>query len=86
MKMMQKITVNIVEKYVVNIVGRRMVIRIIIVIQVVILKSVIMMEESVNFEKGNTDLIYKVRHVIIKKHSLYFLNFFILLLILFLFI
>ena len=47
-KMMQKSMVNIVKKYVVNIVGRRMVIRIIIVIQVVILKSVIMMEENVS--------------------------------------
>jgi len=48
--MMQKITVNIVEKYVVNIVGRRMVIRIIIVIQIVILKSVIMMGGNVSFK------------------------------------
>ena len=65
--MMQKITVNIVEKYVVNIVGRRMVIRIIIAIQVVILKSVIMMEENVSFKKkpkvtletrGITTLVY----------------------------
>ena len=47
--MMQKITVNIVEKYVVNIVGRRMVIRIIIAIQVVILKSVIMMGGKCDF-------------------------------------
>mgnify|MGYP007000356426 CR=1 len=50
MKMMQKITVSIVEKYVVNIVGRRMVIRIIIVIQIVILKSVIMMGGNVSFK------------------------------------
>ena len=51
--MMQKITVNIVKHYVVNIVGRRMVIRIIIVIQVVILKSVIMMGGNVSFIKKN---------------------------------
>ena len=42
--------VNTVKKYVVNIVGRRMVIRIIIVIQVVILKSVIMMGGNVSFK------------------------------------
>ena len=54
--MMQKITVNIVEKYVVNIVGRRMVIRIIIAIQVVILKSVIMMGGNVIFKKTKSKL------------------------------
>ena len=51
-KRMQKIMVHIVKKYVVNIVGRRMVIRIIIVIQVVILKSVIMMGGNVSFKKN----------------------------------
>ena len=56
MKMMQKITVNIVEKYVVNIVGRRMVIRIIIAIQVVILKNVIMMGGNVIFKKTKSKL------------------------------
>ena len=56
MKMMQKITVNIVEKYVVNIVGRRMVIRIIIAIQVVILKSVIRMGGNVIFKKTKSKL------------------------------
>ena len=57
--------VNTVKKYVVNIVGRKMVIRIIIVIQVVILKSVIMMGGNVSFKINEKVKLEKTRSILI---------------------